>query len=97
MIDTRHALPARGEIPLAGGAHPLHPEQRKTHLPPAPDEVKPIVIGNNVWIGDNVKIMPGVTIGDGAVIAAGSVVGGAVPPNTLVAGYPARKLRDLTG
>ncbi len=89
-------LIAQGVAMLDSSGHPLNPEQRRAHLPPAAEEVKPIVIGNNVWIGDNAKIMPGVTIGDGSVVAAGSVVGGSIPPNTLVAGYPARKLRDLT-
>lgn len=54
----------------------------------------PVKIGNHVWIGMNVTILKGVTIGDGAVIAAGSVVNKDVLSNTLVAGVPARLIKN---
>ncbi len=54
----------------------------------------PIVIGNHVWIGVNVIILKGVTIGDGAVVAAGSVVVHDVPSRCLVAGVPAKVVRE---
>jgi acetyltransferase-like isoleucine patch superfamily enzyme len=47
-----------------------------------------------VWIGTGATVLAGVTIGDGAVIAAGSVVAAAVPGQTLVAGNPARVVRE---
>ena len=53
-----------------------------------------VSIGNDVWIGANVMIRRGVTIGDGAVVAAGAVVVADVPPYTVVAGVPARPLRQ---
>jgi acetyltransferase-like isoleucine patch superfamily enzyme len=53
----------------------------------------PITIGNRVWIGMNSTILKGVTVGDGAVIAANSLVNRDVPPQTLVAGVPARVVR----
>lgn len=56
--------------------------------------VKPVKIGDNVWIGCNCIVLKGVTIGDGAVIAAGSVVTGDVPPKTLAGGNPARVLKE---
>ncbi|PHR21885.1 MAG: acetyltransferase [Sphingopyxis sp.] len=52
-------------------------------------------IGRNVWVGSNVSILPGVTIGDNAILAAGSVVNKSVPKNCIVAGVPARIIRDL--
>lgn len=57
-------------------------------------QAAPIIIGNNVWIGLNSTILKGVTIGDGAVIAAGSVVTKDVPPKVLVAGVPARVIKE---
>ena len=56
--------------------------------------IKPVIIGNNVWIGKNVIILKGVTIGDGAVIGAGSVVVKDVPSKTLVAGNPAKVIKE---
>ena len=52
-----------------------------------------IVIGNDVWIGYEAVIFAGVTIGDGAIIGARSVVTKDVPPYTIVAGVPAKKVR----
>ena len=60
------------------------------------------VIGNDVWIGQNALILPGMHVGDGAIIGANSVVGKDVSPYTVVAGNPARVIRnrfddELTG
>ena len=52
------------------------------------EEVKPIEIGNDVFIGMNVTILDGVKIGDGAVIGAGAVVSKDVPPYAIAAGCP---------
>lgn len=61
------------------------------------EEVKsgPVVIGSNVWVGRHALILPGVTVGDHSVIAAGSVVARDVPPRTVVAGNPAKPLREI--
>jgi acetyltransferase-like isoleucine patch superfamily enzyme len=75
--------------------HPADPEARLAGLPPSPEDVRPIVVEDKVWIGSRSVIFPGVTIGRGSIIAAASVVTGDVPPNTLVAGNPARKVRSL--
>lgn len=55
----------------------------------------PVKIGNNVWIGGKAVICPGVTIGDNVVIGAGAVVVKDVPSNVVVAGNPARIIRDM--
>ena len=54
-----------------------------------------IVIGRNVWIGDKVSILGGVTIGDNVIIGAGSIVTQNVPSNCVVAGMPARIVKQL--
>jgi acetyltransferase-like isoleucine patch superfamily enzyme len=56
----------------------------------------PIVIGDNVWIGTRVLILKGARIGSNSVIAAGAVVvAGEYPPNSLIAGNPARVVKQL--
>ena len=57
---------------------------------------EPIEIGDNVWIGARAIILKGVTIGAGSVVAAGSVVTKDVGPGELVAGSPARYIKDVT-
>jgi acetyltransferase-like isoleucine patch superfamily enzyme len=69
--------------------HPLDPGDRKTVL------LKPIVVKRNAWIGAAATILPGVTIGENAVVAAGAVVSRDVPPNSIVAGIPAKVIKTL--
>lgn len=54
----------------------------------------PIIIGNDVWLGGQVFISKNVKIGDGAVIGAGTVVIKDVPPYHIVAGNPARVIKE---
>ena len=54
-----------------------------------------LIIEDDVWIGANAIILPGVRIGSHSVVAAGSVVTKEVPPRTLWAGVPARKIKDI--
>jgi acetyltransferase-like isoleucine patch superfamily enzyme len=56
---------------------------------------KPISVGDGVWVGARAVILPGVRIGSGAVVAAGAVVVGNIESNSLYAGVPAKKIRDL--
>ncbi len=76
-------------VVLATLNHREEPGRRQELVP------KPIVIGKNVWIGSGVIVTPGVTIGDGAIVAAGAVVTKDVAPNTIVAGVPARFIRNV--
>ncbi len=54
-----------------------------------------IVIGKNVNIGMNVAIMPGVKIGENSIVGFGAIVTKNVPPNTVVAGVPAKKIETI--
>jgi UDP-2-acetamido-3-amino-2,3-dideoxy-glucuronate N-acetyltransferase len=58
--------------------------------------VTPTLVRRGASIGSNATILCGVTIGEGALIGAGSVVTHDVPPHAIVAGAPARVLREIT-
>jgi len=53
------------------------------------DILKPVTVGDCVWIGANVSILPGTVIGDGAIISMGSAVRGEIPFCAIMAGNPA--------
>jgi maltose O-acetyltransferase len=91
----RHCRIADGVRIFDAPGHPLDPLLRKEGRPANRDEVRPIVIKDNVWIGSRAVIMPGVSIGQDSVVAAGSVVMTAVPAGVLVAGNPARQIRVI--
>lgn len=57
---------------------------------------RPVTVGNDVWIGANACVLRGVFLGEGAIVGASAVVTHDVPPFTLVAGNPARVIRELT-
>jgi len=65
-----------------------------TIVPGKYKKTKPVIIGDHVWIGMNATILKGVEIGTGAIIAAGAVVTKNVPPNCLVAGVPAKVIKE---
>lgn len=83
--------------------HPINPLDRKimSVVPPGAKEKswlysenKPIFIGDLVWIGENSYILKGVTIGDNSIVAANSVVTKNVPANSMVAGNPAKVVKE---
>lgn len=69
--------------------HSLSPQNRADMVP------APIKAGKKVWIGAHSTILSGVTLGDNSVIAAGAVVTKDVPPNTVVAGVPAKIVKFI--
>lgn len=98
-------LIAHNSTILDSDTHPLDPVDRhrqfvdiitKGHPVDIDLREEPVRIEDDVWIGCNVVVLKGVTIGRGAVVGAGSVVTGDVPPSVLVAGNPARFVRELT-
>lgn len=72
----------------------LHPEDAKTRATGL-ENGKPVSIGDDVWIGGGAIICPGVAIGERSIIGAGSVVTRDVPPDVIVAGNPARVIREV--
>jgi acetyltransferase-like isoleucine patch superfamily enzyme len=77
-------------VNIITSGHPLEPSRRRAYI-----EAKPIVIERNVWIATSATIIGGVTVGENSVVAAGAVVTKDVPPNSLVAGVPAKIIRSL--
>ncbi len=69
--------------------HPTEPRKRKTMIPGS------VVLEENVWVGAGATILPGVHIGRNSVIAAGAVVNNDVPDNTVVAGVPAKVIKQF--
>jgi acetyltransferase-like isoleucine patch superfamily enzyme len=78
-------------VTLVTSSHPNHSRIRSF----APVSQGPIVIEEDAWLGAGCVVLPGVRIGRGAVIGANSVVLSDVPPLHVVAGHPARTVREL--
>ncbi len=96
------AITIGNDCRIAGGSqfrdspgHPLDAEARRRGDPPPRDAVKPIVIEDDVWIGAFAMVQAGVRIGRGSVISSRAVVLSDVPPWSLMAGNPARRIGSL--
>jgi acetyltransferase-like isoleucine patch superfamily enzyme len=77
------------KVNLVSENHPIDPTQRKSLIG------KPIIIKNNAWIGAGATILPGITVGENSIVAAGAIVTKDVPDNTIVAGNPARPIKNI--
>ena len=71
--------------------HEISPATRNA----SPGEIRPVVIGRNVWLGSRVMVLKGVTIGDNTVVAAGAVVTKSLPANVVAGGVPAKVIREI--
>jgi hypothetical protein len=85
---------------ILGRAHILDTDMHSLSLdrrsnPEAWVRSEPVIIEANVWVGRGAAILPGVRIGTGSVVGYGAVVASDVPPGVLVAGNPARVIREL--
>ena len=78
-------------VQIYTAAHHLKAKERNQGL----EVAKPVTIEDNVWIGGGAILLPGVKIGLNAVVGAGAVVSRDVPPNTVVAGNPARVIKKI--
>ena len=77
------------KVNLVSENHPIDPTQRKSLIG------KPILIKKNAWIGAAATILPGITVGENSIVAAGSIVTKDVPDNCIVAGNPARIIKNI--
>jgi len=102
IIDRDCVLDGRGKITIGENVN-IAPEViilTAYHDPDSDDFSgihKPVVIEDYAWVATRAMILPGVTIGQGAVVAAGSVVTKDVEPKSIVAGNPARCIRERKG
>mgnify|MGYP006082956415 CR=1 FL=1 len=78
-------------VTIVSGTHILDPEGIRMAGTGIGQDIS---IGNGVWVGASSIIMPGVTLGDKSVVAAGSIVNKNVAPLTIVAGNPARPIKE---
>lgn len=59
------------------------------------NSIAPVSIGENAWLGDRSTVLKGVTIGENSIVAAGAVVTKNIPANVVVAGNPAKVVKQL--
>ena len=77
------------EVVIYTSSH-AHDRTDITMIEQGSEEIKPVSIGNDVWIGRRAMIMPGVNIGNGCIVGAGAVVTKDVPDYCIVGGVPAK-------
>lgn len=75
--------------------HPTKPQNRRFNTNTSDIMCAPVVIKDNVFIGTGSIILKGVTVGENSVIGAGSIVTKSFPPNSIIAGNPARLIKLL--
>ncbi len=101
-----HVIIANNAMLIDNNNHPTAPEMRLKmsqcddylHDPLWSWETAtsaPIVVEDNVWIGRDTRILKGVSVGEGSIVALGAVVTHNVPPYTVVAGNPAKVVKEL--
>ena len=73
---------------FSGDGHPIYQEENIVN------KDVPVVIEDNVWVGSRALILKGVRVGKGSIVAAGAVVTKDVPQNCIVAGNPAKIVKE---
>jgi acetyltransferase-like isoleucine patch superfamily enzyme len=84
-------IPPSPKVGLYAATHPLDMETRRSDL----EFGAPLSIGNDRWIGGHAVINPRVTLGNNVVVASGSVVTSSFGDTAVLAGVPAKVIREL--
>lgn len=93
FLDGRSGLVIGDAVNL--GSHvSVYTRQHDVDSPDFAEVGAPVEIGDHAWVASHAIVLPGVTVGEGAVVAAGAVVTKDVPPFAMVAGNPARFVRE---
>lgn len=90
-VRIGHKVHTGQEVMILTGSHHIGGTEKRC----GPYDFAPVEIGDGCWIGARALILPGVSIGPGCVVAAGAVVTRSMPPNSIVAGNPARVIGKL--
>jgi len=90
----RHVTIAANVVLSSDPGHPLDPVARRTEAAPL-EALSQMVVGDDVWIAEGATLLGGIAVGHGAVVGAHAVVTKDVPPLTVVAGNPARVVKEL--
>ena len=95
VIAAEHVTVGKG-VQLATGAYVTDADWHGVyHRAIPPGESAPVTLADNVWVADGARVLKGVTVGENSIVAAGAIVTRDVPANSIVAGNPARVVREL--
>lgn len=96
-IELHDDVRLAGKVFLAGfPGHPLNCAERAKGKPDLPEQAGDIIIKQGAWIGTGATVLAGVTVGQGAIVAANAVVTKDVPDFSLVAGNPAKIIKQIS-
>lgn len=90
-VRIGHHVMIEPAVRIYTAAHDIQAEARNRGW----EVAKPVEIEDNVWIGGGAILLPGVRVGKNAVVGAGAVVSRDVPAETVVAGNPAKVIREI--
>ncbi|MFL5308837.1 MAG: acyltransferase [Myxococcales bacterium] len=90
----RYVTVAANVVLSSDPGHPLDPVARRDEAAPLED-LRQMTVGDDVWIAEGATLLGGIAVGEGAIVGAHAVVTKDVPPRTVVAGNPARIVKEL--